>query len=40
MRVFFAACIAAIVIAVVAAAVLDIFQESAAVAFSTGAVRI
>jgi len=40
MRVFFTACIAAAVIAVIAALVLNTFQESAAVAFSTSAVRI
>jgi len=35
MRVFFAACVAAVVVAVLAAVVLDSFQESASVAFST-----
>ena len=41
MRSFMAACIAAVVIAVAAAAILDgIVQESAATAFSTSAVSL
>ena len=40
MRVFFTACIAAAVIAVIAALALSSVQESASVAFSTSAVRI
>jgi hypothetical protein len=41
MRSFIAACVAAIVIAVTAAAILDTaVQESASVAFSTSAVRL
>jgi hypothetical protein len=40
MRIFLTACVAAAVIAVVAALVLNTFQESASVAFSTSAVRL
>jgi hypothetical protein len=40
MRIFFTACIAAAVIAVIAALALNTFQESASVAFSTSAVRL
>ena len=40
MRAFVVACIAAVGVAVVAAVVLDSFQDSAAVAFSTSSVRI
>jgi hypothetical protein len=40
MRVFLIAIIAAAVIAVIAALVLNSFQESVAVAFSTSAVRL
>jgi ABC-type uncharacterized transport system permease subunit len=40
MRSFFAACIAIIVIAVGAAIVLNVIQESAVVAYSTSGVRI
>jgi hypothetical protein len=40
MRIFFTAVIAAAVIATIAALVLNSFQESASVAFSTSAVRL
>jgi hypothetical protein len=40
MRVFFTACIAAAVIAVIAALALNTIQKPASVAFSTSAVRI
>jgi hypothetical protein len=40
MRVFFTACIAAAVIAVIAALALDIIQKSSSVAFTTSSVRI
>jgi hypothetical protein len=40
MRSFILACIAVVVIAMAGAAVLSVFQESAAEAFSTGAVRL
>ena len=40
MRVFLAACIAAVAVAVVAAVALDTMQDSASVAFSTSSVRI
>jgi len=40
MRVFFAACIAAVIVAVLAAVALNTVQDSAAIAFSTSSVRI
>lgn len=40
MRSFVAACVAAIVIAIVGALVLDHFQESASVAYATKGVRL
>lgn len=40
MRSFIAACIAAIAIAVIGAAVLDYYQESVGVAFATKSVRL
>ncbi len=40
MRVFFMSCIAAIVIAIGAAIILNVIQKPAAVAYSTEAVRI